>query len=148
MASSRRPRPLSVVLFTIATTLVLLAVTPGAASSDLPGPLVDVVFLDVWTNDDGFPNPGDVGDTGLPSPLYDAWDVGPISSSDPKGPGFAPLREDHTQHRTANTVEVDRRNTFGREGLVQFVGGQAQDLFLAQGAAQLRRQAVEQRQTL
>ena len=94
MASSRRPRPLSVVLFTIATTLVLLAITPVAASHDVSGPLIDVEVTDVWTNDDGSPDPGDAGDTGQVSPLYDAWDVSPLSSSDPKGPGFGALRED------------------------------------------------------
>ena len=94
MASSRRPRPLSVVLFTIATTLVLLGVTPRAASHDVSGPLIDVEFTDVWTNDDGSPDAGDAGDTGQVSPLYDAWNVSPLSSSDPRGPGFGALRED------------------------------------------------------
>ncbi len=94
MAAERRPRALSLVVATVVTAVALLAVAPGAASSTLPGPLVDVRFVRTWTNDDGVPNPGDAGDTGAFSPVYDAWVSDPLSSSDPKDPGFASPRED------------------------------------------------------
>jgi hypothetical protein len=79
-----------IVLAVIAGSVGMMA-APGAASDPGPALLAGVVFADAWTNDDGTVDQGDLGDTGLASPGYDAWDS---SSSDPVEPGIDPPRHD------------------------------------------------------